>query len=339
MKFFDVLGRSTMPFQVFIGGRGIGKTYSALKHTTFDENDELKEYDQYGKFIYMRRMDKEIQLSASEISNPFKRINRDMGVDIYSEYSRREGYSVFYRDIEGEPKVVGYGVALSTFAGLRGVDFSDCTTIIFDEFISEEHVRKIKNEGKVFLNMYETVNRNRELQGEEPVKVYLLANSISLASALLLEIGAVSTIADMIVKERNKATLKEKQLYIELVDGGEVAEAKKETALYKLTSGSDFSKQAIYNQFTNDNLNLAKKVVINEYKSEFKFCDYIFYKHKSREEFYIAKRNDTCKIVYTSTDVDMLRARFMYTYQRLVTARMLFFDDYSSKLVFDTLLS
>ena len=29
--FFDIKGRSAMPFQVYIGGRGIGKSYSALR--------------------------------------------------------------------------------------------------------------------------------------------------------------------------------------------------------------------------------------------------------------------------------------------------------------------
>lgn len=296
------------------------------------------------KFMYMRRMAKEVEFCTSEVSNPFKRINYDFHTNIKADLLKKDGYAVFYdfdrrtEDEDEEMQPLGYGVALSTFAGLRGVDFSDVNTIIFDEFIPERHVRKIKGEGKVFLNMYETVNRNRELQGEPPVKVLLLANSITMASEILLEMGAVPTMANMIMNNRHRATIKERGLYIELIEQKELATLKSNTALYKLTKGNDFSKEAIMNSFTNDNLNLAKKVKINEYKAIFTFCDYTFYQHKSRNEFYLAKRTDTCQIQYSGADVDRLSKNFLFMYRNLVLSRRLFFDDYSTKLVFDTIL-
>ena len=290
--------------------------------------------------MYMRRLAKEIEFCTSDISNPFKRINRDFSVDIRASYRKKDGYAVFYDESSADEldEPLGYGVALSTFSGLRGVDFSDVDTIIFDEFIPERQVRKIKSEGRVFLNMYETVNRNRELQGEPPVKVLLLANSISMASEILLEMGAVPTMASMIIKDQHRATIKERGLYIELIDSKKLAEVKQKTALYKLTAGSEFNKEAIMNKFTSDNLDFARRVSINEYKAEFNFCDYTFYKHKSRDEYYLAKRKDTAPITYTGADVDILLKGFVYTYQRLVLTRKLFFDDYATKLVFDTIL-
>lgn len=341
--FFDTRGRSECPFQVYIGGRGIGKTYSSLRNTIFEADMTRKIPEPYNKFMYMRRIAKDIELCASEISNPFKRINRDCGSNVYAEFQRKDGYAVFKDDIinvDGEdlPAYLGYGAALSTFSGLRGVDFSDVTTIVFDEFIAERHVRRIKDEGKVFLNMYETVNRNRELQGEPPVKVLLLANSISLASGILLEIGAVPIIASMIEKGQSRATVKERGLYIELVDSSKVAELKNETALYKLTKGTDFSREAIMNQFTQDNLDLAKKVRINEYKPIFNFCDFTYYKHKSRDEYYIAKRKDKAPVKFGSGDVDRLQTAFKWMYNNLVVSRKVFFDDYATKLVFDNIL-
>ena len=52
--YFDIKGRSAMPFQVYIGGRGIGKSYSALRElaTNFPADE---------KWIYMRRTGKEIE--------------------------------------------------------------------------------------------------------------------------------------------------------------------------------------------------------------------------------------------------------------------------------------
>ena len=340
--YFDTRKRSECPFQLFIGGRGTGKTYSSLRNVILNEDGSKVIPDPRKKFMYMRRMAKEIEFCTSEVSNPFKRINYDFHTSIKAQMLKKDGYAVFYdfdsRTENENIEPLGYGVALSTFAGLRGVDFSDVSTIIFDEFIPERHVRKIKGEGKVFLNMYETVNRNRELQGEPPVKVYLLANSISMASEILLEMGAVPTMANMIVNDQHRATIKERGLYIELIESSQLAALKSETALYRLTKGSDFNKEAIMNKFTNDNLNLAKKVKINEYKPIFVFCDYTFYQHKSRNEFYMAKRIDTAPVIYTGSDIDRLSNSFLFTYRNLVLSRRIFFDDYSTKLVFDTIL-
>ena len=338
--YFDTRDRSDCPFQILVGGRGVGKTYSALRNLLFDKDGNRLNPDENHKFMYMRRLAKEIEFCTSDISNPFKRINRDFSVDIRASYRKKDGYAVFYDESSADEldEPLGYGVALSTFSGLRGVDFSDVDTIIFDEFIPERQVRKIKSEGRVFLNMYETVNRNTELQGEPPVKVLLLANSISMASEILLEMGAVPTMASMIIKDQHRATIKERGLYIELIDSKKLAEVKQKTALYRLTAGSEFNKEAIMNKFTSDNLDFARKVSINEYKAEFNFCEYTFYKHKSRDEYYLAKRIDTAPITYTGADVDILLKGFVYTYQRLVLTRKLFFDDYATKLVFDTIL-
>ena len=42
------------PFQIFIGGRGVGKTYSALSGVTVPERND--------KFIFMRRTQAELDL-------------------------------------------------------------------------------------------------------------------------------------------------------------------------------------------------------------------------------------------------------------------------------------
>jgi len=339
--FYDSRDRSNCPFQVLLGGRGIGKTYSSLRNVLFDKDGNRIKIDDTNKFMYMRRLGKEIELSATEAANPFKSINRDYATAIMPDMVKK--HVVFYdedsSENDGTPKVVGYGAALSTFSGLRGVDFTDVSTIIFDEFIPETQVRRMKNEGKIFLNMYETINRNRELQGRPPCKIILLANSITMNSEILLEMGAVPVIAGMIVKGQFKATIKERGLYIELIDSSKFAKFKEKTALYKLTKNSNFNREALLNQFTGENFDFVKRVNINEYLPKMVFADYTFYKHKSREEYYIRKAHDTAPIMYENADLDRLNKQFKLTYINLVLARTIKFDDYSTKLVFDTLLN
>ena len=74
-RFFDISNRSDMPFQIILGGRGIGKTYSALDYLQ-------KVSSPSHKFIYMRREGTEIDQCATEYGNPYKKLNEDKGYHI-----------------------------------------------------------------------------------------------------------------------------------------------------------------------------------------------------------------------------------------------------------------
>ena len=52
---------------------------------------------------------------------------------------------------------------------------------------------------------------------------------------------------------------------------------------------------------------------------------------------YLAKRVDKAPMNFTASDVDRLDAMFGMSYERQILSRRLFFDDYSTKLVFDSL--
>ena len=100
--FFDIKGRSAMPFQVYIGGRGIGKSYSALRELALNvPSDE--------KWIYMRRTGKEIEACSTEFGNPFKTINNDFGTLIVPESGGKGAAEYFYNETdEDNPLLVGY---------------------------------------------------------------------------------------------------------------------------------------------------------------------------------------------------------------------------------------
>ena len=63
-------------------------------------------------------------------------------------------------------------MTLSTAQDLKGSNFPNVTTLIFDEFIIEEGQKKyyLHNEVFVFLNLIETIARMRD------VRVFLLGN-------------------------------------------------------------------------------------------------------------------------------------------------------------------
>lgn len=337
--FFKTRGRSKQPFQIYLGGRGVGKTFSTLDSYIEDENGEIKD-PELGKFMYIRETATEIEISTDETANPFKKINAKKNYYVYPEYSSKTKIATFYREEENNQRFpVGYGVALSTFSNLRGVDFSDVNDIVFDEFLKQRGNRKLRAAGSSLLHLYETVNRNREIEGEDPVIMKLLANSVTLNSDILLAMNAVSTIAHMMTKHQKKATLAERKLYVELIDKADFRALKEQTALYQLTKGSAFSDEALDNVFVDDDMSFVKKVPLNEYNP---FCsfgkDYSMYTHKHREEWYIAAKQTKSPIMLTQYQQDYLKSRYRLIYQELSITRKIWYDSYGTKLVFDALM-
>ena len=227
MKWYEIRAENLRPISIVIGGRGIGKTYSTISFLM--ESGE--------KFIYLRNTDVQLRESASDFGNPFKRWNLDHGrnIEIHPEGKH-------YIISENE-EIVGYAAALSTFKNLRGVDLSDIRYVFFDEFIEREKIRF--DQFSAFANMYETINRNRELLGEQPLYTILLSNAQKLDNPILAGYGFIGRIEKMM--QTGRRLEKTKEYSIELPES-EISEAKAETAMYKLAAGSRYAEEALRNE-------------------------------------------------------------------------------------------
>lgn len=161
MKFFDIAEYQSdlKAVSIIIGGRGIGKTYSALDYLIREKK----------RFIYMRNTRQQISECCSDFGNPFKRLNKDKGYNITLQVEKD------HVNILNDTEVIGYASPLSVFENLRGADLSDVDYVLFDEFI--ENRKLLFDQFKAFVNMRETVGRNRELLGEAPLYCILLSNS------------------------------------------------------------------------------------------------------------------------------------------------------------------
>ena len=327
--YFDIKGRSAMPFQVYIGGRGIGKSYSALRELALDMPEDEK-------WIYMRRTGKEIEACATEFGNPFKTINKDFGTAIVPMSGGKGAAEYFYNNLdEDNPILCGYGVALSTFAGLRSMDLSDVTLVVFDEFIPERQVKRIKAEGDALLNFYETVNRNRELQGRPPLKLILLANAIDLANPILETLGIISEIENMISHGEHRRTIPQRGLYIERVGKVGVTNAKQHTALYQLAN-ADFTNDTLNADFLSADLTTIKRNVnLKEYKPIFRFSDYVVF--RSSKSFHIQKSDITVGKNFPESAGVKVRTFFAPTYRVARAYGNITFESYTTQVFFDEL--
>lgn len=326
--FYDIRKcKSDMPIKIIIGPRGCGKTYSVLDYMQEVSSEK-------SKFIYMRREGTEIDSCSTEYGNPFKKLNTDKGYNIEPfKISKFSGFGIARDDI-GEP--IGYGVALSTFAGMRSQDFSDVDRIFFEEFIPEKHKRKIKGEGTALLNVYETINRNRELFGEKPVELIMCANGIDLANPILLELGATSLIGQMLANNQRKLTVPEKSLYIEVIPREQVSEEKAKTVLYQLANDS-FIEDALSTSFRGSDIEYVRKNVnLRGYKTEFSYGDYVFFSNK--EHYYVARSKVPCKIAMQERELFRLQSMIGPKYRILRAIGDIYFDDFVTLATFDRLL-
>lgn len=312
MEWYDIRKRSAKlrPVSIVIGGRGIGKTYSALSF--------LLETGK--KFLYLRNTDKQMSLCASAFGNPFKKVSGDMQRDVTMK-AAGEIYVV-----KEDDEVIGYGAALSTFENLRGVDLSDVEFVLFDEFIEN---RKLSfKQGSAFMNLYETINRNRELEGRPPLICILLSNAQRLSNPILADLGLIPVIEDMI---RNDVRLRiTKEYYIELPESS-VSAAKSETALYKLAAGSRYADEALRNEFSNDSFFNVGKKPLQEFRPVCALDGVYIYRHKSGNQYYCC-RSRAEVMEYDSADQGALFNRlYAIRLRSAYAAGNLYFSEFTIK--------
>lgn len=186
-----LLDQERLPFVFITGVRGGGKTWGALNYAI--------RFQQH-PFILMRRTQVQADFAGSIETSPL------MSCLLPDEYLKEERTGVknlsridVWRIQESDPIRIAtcYILALSTVASMRGIDLSGCNYLIFDEFIKEPHERPIKEEFSAFLNAYETLNRNRELQGRKPMRVIALSNALDLANPYYRGFGLVNEVYQM----------------------------------------------------------------------------------------------------------------------------------------------
>ena len=286
-----------MPFNFVVGGRATGKTYGALKTA----------YENRIRFILMRRTQTQCDLINKPEFNPYKAINMDLGSNVtvrsISKYNAK-----IVEEFEESENILGYTCALSTISNMRGFDASDVQLLIYDEFIPEKHERPLKNEGSAFLNAYETINRNRELKGSEPVQVLCLANAFNIANPIFLELGLVGRCEKMKNSGQELFIDKERGILIVMLYKSRISKAKADTALYRLSSGS-YADMALSNDFIYNSNENIKSIALNEYRLICTVGEISIYRHKSKRSYYVSEHRSGTAPQYTSDEVNIMRYR------------------------------
>lgn len=319
------------PFNLIIGGRGTGKTYGALESSIVD-----------GKiWCYMRRTQTQTDIINKPEFSPLRPICRDRGWS-YTMRSIAKGLSGAYpfkTDEKGKETIsgpqIGFTCALSTIANVRGFDASSVDLIIYDEFIPEKGERPLQHEDTKLFNCYETMNRNRELQGRAPLQLFCLANSNDLTAPLLESLHLIKRIDRMKARGQEYFVDKERGLFLLLLRDSPISLAKSETALYKLTSGTDYAEMALDNDFSYEDRGAVVSRPLAEYKPLAAVGEICLYKHKAENRYYISAHTSGSPPRFSTSpsDIERFRRAFGWCYRAYMDERIEF-EDYLCQVLF-----
>lgn len=297
--------RQPEPFILCLGGRGTGKTYGTIKYLLENEIP----------FIYLRRTSSQMELVAKNDFSPIVKVGEDLGLFLTGASLSKYVHGVFHVGEDGKPagEAVAYLMALSTMSNARSFSADRVKIIVYDEAIPERHERELSHEEDAILNMYESVNRNRELSGEDPVKLLVLANANDLEAPVLRALRAVHALDAMRKSGAVEKHLKTQGLCVVVLKDSPVSANKRATALYRLAgSGNDFSDMAIENSFSKDNYADLRPRPLQEFIPLAGIGEITLYRHKSDGTYYVSEKRSGDPEIFENTTTDRVRFRKKY---------------------------
>lgn len=314
---------NNIAFCVIIGARQVGKTYGCLEWQLKNDN----------KFILMRRTQTESDFICNDVNNPFTVYSfKNIQVKKDTKYTG----AIYDAPEESDKKYIGCVMALSTVAKIRGFNGGLYTDLVFDEFIPENHVIKIKNEGDAFLNAVVTISGNRELEEKRPLRVWLLANSNNIGSPILESLNITKNVERMVDSGQELSILKDRGIMIIIPKSEKVLASRKETALAKAIKGdSEFSEMAFNNKFSYNDAENIKTINFKEYKPVFTVLGkFTLFRHKSKPEFFVGAGNYS-NIQYLATDRNITQIQRQYPNLKVWYLRgLIYFGDLTVKTQF-----
>lgn len=324
----EIAKRNDINFIIIIGKRQVGKTYNVLKLMI----------DTDARFLFMRRVKTELEMLEKNVNSPFEKIYPNKII-----FSKESDYTASIERIDETPEGdtrtrIAMGVALSTIGNIRGFNGDLYDEWVFDEFIPEEQLFKVRNEKDTFLNAHTTVNGNRELEGRPCIRCWLLANSNNLNSGVLEALNISKEVERMSLRGEESRILKDRGIMILLPESKQIIEKRKKLGgLYKAIGGdSKFAKMAYENEFAYNDFSDVRGEPLREYNPFLTIGLLTIHLHKNAKRLYVTEKQ-RAKAKYTLTDSDSGINQFNRKFSDIRTAYLngrVFFQDMHVKNIF-----
>ena len=273
----QVADRNGINFIIIIGKRQVGKTYGVLKFML--DNDV--------RFIFSRRVQAEIDMLNKGVNSPFEKIEYWKDRILFKSESKYTSSILRIEEDETESRI-GMGCALTTIGNIRGFNGDIYTDWVFDEFIPEEQLFKVRNECDTFLNAHTTINGNRELEGRPCLRTWLLSNSNNLRSGVLDALKITKDVERMSLKGEESIILKDRGIMIILPESRAIIDKRKQGGLYKaIGNESKFARMAYENEFAYNDFSDVGTKPLKEYTALIQYGNIIIHLHKNDKTLYI----------------------------------------------------
>lgn len=286
---------------VIIGARQVGKTYGVLK---------LMLSHDFNHILLRRTKDEVDTLTASPQLSPYAVFEPEYNISFFQsgKITRISDYTSDGAEKIKEEKPRGFLTSLTQIAHVRGFNGSGYSDVVFDEFIPEKAVIIRKTDGDALLNAYTTINGNRELKGERPLRLWLLANTNNINNPVIDSLNLVDDIL-MMRRKGIEEFKSENDVLIIQPKSRKIIEQRKNTALMRQVSDkSEFYGMAIDNDFSYDRSPYVKTMPVRGLTPLWNY-DNTLYCYERNFGFYIcrARFTSTARLTYHATKADRER--------------------------------
>lgn len=238
----DILNKQRL-FNFVTGPKGDGKTTGCRNYAL----DQWKK-DNTFEFAVIRRYKREMQDTYKKY---FDNINDKFNYGIDVKYkSRSAGITVNTGDHD-EFKPICHFFALSTDAGIQGVNLPNLRFMIFEEFLLDptKNKRYLRNEPEEFARLYDTLARPSD-PARPRVPVIFIGNSFA-SSNPYYDFFKISL--------NSKGEFKNKNIYALHIQDTEFSEQAKNTEFGQIMANTNYGQHAFDNKFLLDNFEFVRK--------------------------------------------------------------------------------
>jgi hypothetical protein len=229
-------------------------------------------------------------------------------------------------------------VTVSTIHSMKGMDFAHVTLVLPRSLAGgrEKSLLKRLEERRA---AWEKRRKSPKPEADRfrPLIYVGMTNANRPDSPILEALGVTRQLERMQAKHQTCSIMRDRGIALYNLADSPISHAKAETAVYKLTAGSDFALMSINNDYGGDR-SQVRPSPLAEYRPIVQVGPLCIYRHKSRREFYASSHVIGSPPAYGTDDMEIRRfVRDHADIWRAQLERRIYYETYTDEIVLTNL--